>query len=148
MTREQITPFVSAGSALTIVSFDRTTQAAAQEALEDRSLNLALRRRRIRSEVLRIPLDANAATKAFLTDVIAALSGRRLIILAREVVRYPDALELIVHLCDLAEAARIIVIGEGAGIVSHPSASVHYLDDDGRENIEMLADALIMKEPG
>ena len=141
-----ISPWVKAGDALTIVSFDPTAQAAALEETEERSLNLALRRRRIRSEVLRIALDADAATKAFLTDVIAALAGRRLLLLVRELRRYPEIGELVEQLCDLAQSARVIVIGEEEVIrqATHDSVLFHHIGDDDRAHIEMLANALVV----
>lgn len=143
-----VTPFVQVGNALIIVSFDRGTQAAALETAEDRSLNLALRRRRVRSEMLRIPLDADESTKAFLTDVVGALSGRRLLILARDLSQIPEASQLAKRLCDLAESAYVIVVGEVETSFAHPSALVYHLQREDRESIEMLADALIIPQAG
>jgi hypothetical protein len=145
---DALKPWIGAGEALTIVSFDVSGDEAAREIQEERSLNLALRRRRVRSEVLRIPLQASAATKSFLADVIAALAGRRLLILARELPQYPDTLELMMHLCDLAKEAIVFVIGPGGDAITHPSASVYLLESDDHERIEMVADALILTQAG
>jgi len=145
---QAIQPWIAAGDALTIVSFDDSAEAAVRETKEERSLNLALRRRRVRSEVLRIPLEADAATKAFLTDVIAALAGRRILVLARKLQEYADARELVLHLCDVATEVLIVVVGSGADAITHPSVSIYQLEHDHREHIEMLADALIQTQPG
>jgi hypothetical protein len=138
--------WISAGEPLTIVSFDRSPHEAEREKDEDRSLNLALRRRRVRSEVLRIPLDASATVKAFLADVIAALAGRRILIVVRDLARDPDTIVLLEQLCELAGEVLVFFVGEKSATFSHPSALVFELENDERETIERLADALVRTE--
>ncbi len=132
---------------LTILSFDALPTAAQDEQREDRSLNLALRRRGVQSEVFRILLGADRAQESLLAELIAGLPPHPLVFLVRDHVEHPLVLRLLSEALLRGKAEILVAASSPPQLVSEGAERVSFyqLRADDRGEIEVLAQELQQK---
>ncbi len=130
------------GAPVTLLSFEA---AAAREAP---SLNLALRRRRVRSELLRAPLDPAPELREQLLALVAAQPGRALVVVTRRTHLYPLQRAAAEAVLALAPGAIVVCALEPFDAAVLPQArEVLCSFGDGELALEALADVLTGREP-
>jgi beta-N-acetylhexosaminidase len=133
---------------VTILSFEKKTdrETPGQEGIERFSLNLALRRRRVRSEVMRVPLDPSDAMIAHLQELITLQSDRELILLIRRAHVYEAQRRAIEMLLAHRPSALVISLAEPFDLALVPQARrVLCTFGECEATVEALADALVGK---
>lgn len=130
---------------VTVVSFEGdASDGIAAGAAERPSLNLALRRRRARSESLRVALEPDAAMLEMLLEVVRAQGARNLVVLARRAHLHAAQARAIDALLELAPDAIVVSALEPFDVPRFERArTVLATHGDEEPNLEALADALI-----
>ena len=129
---------------VTVVSFegDEDDGVAATSGVRP-SLSLALRHRRVRSELLRVPRDPDPEMLAMLLDVLAGQGSRALVIVARRAHLFAAQRDAIAELLEAAPHAIVISALEPFDVPSFGAArAVACTFDDGEAAMEALADVL------
>lgn len=129
---------------VTVISFEgAATDGVATIALDVPSLSLALRRRRMRSELLRVPLSPDRAMREMLGDVLAMQSQRNVVIVARRAHLFEAQRETIAEVLALAPHAVAISAREpfDIGILAGARGVLCSYGDEA-SSIEALADVL------
>jgi beta-N-acetylhexosaminidase len=129
---------------VTVVSFeDDAGDGVAANGGTRPSLSLALRHRRVRSELLRVPRDPDPAMRAMLLDVLAGQGSRALVIVARRAHLFAAQRDTIAELLAAAPHAIVISALEPFDVPSFGDARVVACSfDDGEAAMEALADVL------
>lgn len=129
---------------VSVVSFEGdATDGVAATAAETSSLSLALRRRRMRSELLRVPLEPDRAMRDMLAEVLARQSPRNVVIVARRAHLFEAQRETIADLLAFAPHAVAISAREPFDIDALARArGVLCSYGDETSSIEALADVL------
>ncbi len=132
---------LDAGVPVSLVSFEAATR-------EPPSLNLALRRRRFRSELLRAPLEPDAEMCEQLLALLAAQPGRQLIVVTRRAHLYPLQRVAAEAILALVPEALVVCALEPFDAGALPGArNVLCSYGDGEPSIEALADVLAGRIP-
>ena len=137
-------PILDPARAVTVVSFegDASDGIAATRA-ERPSLSAALRRRRYRSEVMRVPFEPDGDALSLLIDVLRAQGDRALVIVARRAHLYERQRVAIDALVGLARHAIVVSALEPFDVPALESASTLLCTfGDGEANVDALADVL------
>lgn len=137
---------------VTVVSFEGASgDGIAGGAAERPSLNLALRRRRVRSELLRVALEPDAQMREQLVNIIAAQNAqgaRNVIVLARRAHLHAEQRRAIDALLNVVPVAVVVSLREPFDIMCFPRAQrIACTFGDEATNIEALADVLIGRQP-
>lgn len=129
---------------VTVVSFEGNSSDGASDVRSERpSLSLALRRRRLRSEVMRVPLEPSAAMLDMLLEVVATQGERNVVAVARRAHLYPAqrrALGALFELVPGAVAVSALEPFDVPALCGARSVVCTYGDDEAA--IEALADVL------
>ncbi len=133
---------------VTVVSFEGVASDGVALVRSERpSLSLALRRRRLRSESMRAPLDPDGETLALLLDVLHAQRDRALVVVARRAHLYPRQRAAIDALLEIAPAAIVVSALEPFDVPALAGASILACTfGDEEANVEALADVLARGE--
>lgn len=136
---------IAAERPVTIVSFEGASQdGIASSAAQRPSLNLALRRRRVRSELLRVALDPDGPMIEGLAQVVQAQPTHTLVMLARRAQLHTAQLAAIDALLGIVPDARVVSMLEPFDVPAFARArNVACTFGDEVTNIEALADALV-----
>jgi beta-N-acetylhexosaminidase len=128
---------------VTVVSFEGDTSDGIASNGERPSLSLALRRRRVRSELLRVALEPDDAMRDMLLEVVRAEGERQVIVVARRAHRYAAQCRAIDGLLDVAPHAIVVSALEPFDdeALGRAQTLVRTYGDE-TANIEALADAL------
>jgi beta-N-acetylhexosaminidase len=131
-------------AAVTVVSFEGAADDGIAASDGERpSLSLALRRRRMRSELLRVPLEPDRAMREMLLDVVSMQGARNVVVVARRAHLYPAQREAISALLEIAPHAVAISAREPFDIDGLARArGVLCSFGDEESSIEALADVL------
>ena len=122
------------GSAVSVISFEQD---------EPASLSSALRRRRLKSEIMRVGLDPSEEDSALLEMVLRVLSARPVVILARRAHLHPQQVRAIERILETAPNAVVISAREPYDAALFPQAhNVACIYDDGQASLEGLADTM------
>jgi beta-N-acetylhexosaminidase len=135
---------VDAALPVTVVSFEGDVSDGIAASNGDRpSLSLALRRRRVRSELLRVALEPDDAMREMLLEVVRAQGDRQVIVVARRAHRYAAQGRAIEGLLDVAPHAIVVSALEPFDDLALARAEtlVRTYGDESA-NVEALADAL------
>ncbi len=134
----------AAGEALTVVSFEGTRYDGAAGAQHDgASLSLALRRRRVSSESLRVPLAPDDAMLEQLLDLIGAQPERRLALVMRRAHLHAAQRRALDALLAVAPDALVVSALEPFDVACVPAArNVVCCYGDDEATFEALADVL------
>ena len=135
---------VDAERPVTVLSFEGATgDGIATGASERPSLNLALRRRRVRSELLRIPLAPERGTLETLLDVIRGQGARPLVILIRRAHLHAGQRAVVAGLLAAFPEAIVVSMLEPFDVACFPQArNVACCFGDEVTSVEALADVL------
>jgi len=136
---------VDPGQPITIVSFEgAVADGIAGGDAKRPSLSLALRRRRVRSELLRVALDPDEAMLETLLEVAQAQGDRQFVIVARRAHRHAAQQRAIDGLLDVAPDAIVVSALEpfDVAVLSRAHTLVCTYGDEVA-NTEALADALM-----
>jgi beta-N-acetylhexosaminidase len=130
---------------VTVVSFEGVAgDGIAAAARERPSLSLALRRRRARSELMRVALDPDAAMLEMLVDVVRAQGARNVVVLARRAHVHPAQARAIDALLEIAPHAVVVSMLEAFDVPLFARArTVLATHGDEEPNVEALADLLM-----
>jgi len=129
---------------VTVVSFEGiSSDGIAQHGGERPSLSLALRRRKFRSELLRVPLEPDAEMGAMLLDLLAAQGDRNIVVMTRRAHLYPGQRDLIAGV--VARFAHTVGVSalepfDAAGLACARGVACTFDDNDAA--IDALADVL------
>ncbi len=138
-------PRIVAGSAATVISFEGGSgDGVAASSGERPSLSAALRRRRVRSEAMRVPLDPSPGAVEALLDVLGDQPGRSLAIVTRRAHLYAGQRATIGAL--LAAFPHAIVVSALEPYDLAASAAARHVActfGDDATTIDALADALV-----
>jgi beta-N-acetylhexosaminidase len=129
---------------VTVVSFEGDASDGVASGRSERpSLSAALRRRRYRSEVMRVPYEPDADALGLLVDVLRAQGDRALVIVARRAHLYERQRSAIEALVGLARHAVVVSALEPFDVPVLESASTLLCTfGDGEASIDALADVL------
>jgi beta-N-acetylhexosaminidase len=129
---------------VTIVSFEGTTDEGAQgRHIDHTSLNMALRTRRFRSEVLRVPLEPAGEIVEHLVALVRAQAGRQFVFLLRRAYWYAAQCVAIEALLAVAPDALVVALREPFDAIRVPQARrLVCTYDDGEMSVDALADAI------
>ncbi len=129
---------------VTVVSFEGNASDGVADVRGERpSLSLALRRRRLRSEVMRVPLEPSAAMLDMLLEVVRAQGERNVVAIARRAHLYPAQQRALGALFELAPGAVAVSALEPFDVPALGGArSVVCTYGDDEAAIEALADVL------
>ncbi|MGP6157270.1 MAG: beta-N-acetylhexosaminidase [Vulcanimicrobiaceae bacterium] len=128
-------------AAATVISFEPATR-------EPVSLSSALRRRRVRSELLRAPLEPDAEMREQLTALLAAQPGRQLVVVTRRAHLFPlqqAAAEALLALSPDAILVCALEPFDAAALARARNVLCSYGDDEAA--VEALADVLAGRVP-
>jgi beta-glucosidase-like glycosyl hydrolase len=133
---------------VTIVSFEgAASDGVATNATERPSLNLALRRRRMRSELLRVPLRPEPAMLETLLDVLRGQAERTLVVLTRRAHLHAAQREGVSALLAAVPEALVVSMLEPFDAACFPQARhLACCFSDEVTSIEALADVLAGRE--
>jgi len=110
------------------------------------SLAFALRRRRVRAEAMRVPLDPSPAEAGAIVDVLGGQPGRTFIALARRARLHAGQTELLRCIAGLDGATLGIAVLERSDAPRLAGfGAVGTTGDDGATSIEALADRLVAR---
>ncbi len=129
---------------VTIVSFEGAADdGIAQTAVRRPSLNLALRRLRMRSELLRVPLAPEPEMLETLLDVVRGQPARALVVLTRRAHLHAAQIEAVAALLRAAPACVVVSMLEPFDVACFPQApNVACCFGDEVTSVEALADVL------
>jgi beta-N-acetylhexosaminidase len=129
---------------VTVVSFEgAASDGIARSRAERPSLSLALRRRRYRSELMRVPLDPDPETIALLLDVLRAQGDRALVVIARRAHRHPLQAAAVTALTGVSPHAIVVSALEPFDVPLFADANVVLCTfGDEAANVAALADIL------
>lgn len=130
---------------VTVVSFEGDAgDGVAANAAQRPSLSLALRRRRMRSELLRVPLEPDAAMREMLLEVLAAQGPRGIVLVARRAHRYAAQRATLAALLAAAPHAVAVSALEPFDVpLLRGARGVACTFDDGEASVDALADVLV-----
>jgi hypothetical protein len=130
---------------LSIISFDVSRDSATKEQSEDRSLNLLLRRRRLRSEIFRLALSPTDDQLELLAEILANGPSRPMVFLARHIEHYPAQQNAIARIAPYGTEVLIVLIGSSLQAWSDVTIQAEWmtLASDDTENIMCLAEKLL-----
>ncbi len=136
---------LEAAQPVTVVSFEgASSDGIAASAAERPSLSLALRRRRAKSELMRVPLDPEPAMLDMLAEVVRAQGPRNLVVLARRAHLHVAQARGIDALLEIAPNAIVVSMLEPFDVPLFARArTVLATHGDEEPNLEALADALM-----
>ena len=140
-------PVLRADVPVAVVSFEGAAHDGIGSVREDGSLSLALRRRRRRSELLRVPLEPDAAMSEHLRSLLALQPERELVLVVRGAARRPAQRQAVDVLLAAFPHALVVVAAEPfdvAYLARAPRVVCSY--DDGEPMLEALADVLTGKQ--
>jgi beta-N-acetylhexosaminidase len=121
---------------VTVVSFEGAAR-------EPGSLNLALRRRRLRSELLRAPLEPDAEMSEQLVALLAAQPGREVVVVTRRAHVFGLQRRAVEAILAIAPEAVIVSVLEPFDVLALPQArNVLCAYGDCEPTVEALADVL------
>ncbi len=137
-------PVLDPARPVTVVSFEGDGSDGVAAARNERpSLSAALRRRRYRSEVMRVAFEPDPDALALLIDVLRAQGDRALVIVARRAHLYEGQRAAIDALVGLAKHAIVVSALEPFDVPALESASTLLCTfGDGEASIDALADVL------
>jgi beta-N-acetylhexosaminidase len=128
---------------LTVISFEGVARTGVEGVTGRPSLSLALRRRAVRSELLRVELEPDADMVDNLVSLLAMQPGRRLLLLARAALRHPGQRSALQTLLRAAPDATVVALAEPFDALAVPAAqTVLCTYGDGELAIDALADVL------
>ncbi|MGH7708563.1 MAG: glycoside hydrolase family 3 protein [Vulcanimicrobiaceae bacterium] len=129
---------------VTIVSFAGADAVDADELAGDRiTLNLALRRRRIRSESMRAPLDPTPEMTAHLCELVELQPRRTVVVAMHRAHLYDRQRETVAALLAIAPDAHVVSLAEPFDVICVPQArNVLCSYGDDPVSIEALANVL------
>jgi beta-N-acetylhexosaminidase len=129
---------------VTIVSFEgAASDGIATAAAERPSLNLALRRRRMRSELLRVPLEPEPEMLETLLDVVRGQAARTLVVLTRRAHLHAAQQDAVRALLAAVPEALVVAMLEPFDAACFPQArNVACCFSDEITSVEALADVL------
>ena len=129
---------------VTVVSFEGDASDGVTAARDERpSLSAALRRRRFRSEVMRVPFEPDADALGLLIEVLRAQGDRALVIVARRAHLLDRQRSAIEALVGLARHAIVVSALEPFDVPALESASTLLCTfGDGEASIDAVADVL------
>ncbi len=129
---------------VTVVSFEGVAGDGIAAGVARPSLSLALRRRRLKSESMRVALEPDAAMVETLVDVVRAQGARDVVVLARRAHAHPAQRHAIEALLEVAPAAIVASTLEAFDVPCFTRArTVLATHGDEEPNLEALADALL-----
>jgi beta-N-acetylhexosaminidase len=139
-------------SAVTVISFEGALRDAAAgsggAASEPPSLSAALRRRRWKSEVMRVPLDPDADDLELLLDHVRRLGEREFVLVTRRADLHPAQRNAVARILMLAPHALIVSAREPYDALLWPAAlRVACCYGDDALAFEGLADVLAGRSP-
>jgi beta-N-acetylhexosaminidase len=130
---------------VTVVSFEGDASDGVADARGERpSLSLALRRRRVRSESMRVPLEPDDETISVLLDVLRAQGDRTIVLVARRADLRPTQARAIDAILDIASDAVGISALEPFDLFALARARAivcSFGDDDA--NVDAIASVLV-----
>jgi len=133
---------------VTVVSFEGVAGDGIAAVARRPSLSLALRRRRVKSESMRVALDPDAAMIEALVDVVRAQGSRDVVVLARRAHAHPAQRHAIDALLEVAPEAIVASTLEAFDVPCFARArTVFATHGDEEPNLEALADALLAPSP-
>jgi beta-N-acetylhexosaminidase len=134
----------------TVVSFEGVAgDGIAAAGAERPSLSLALRRRRVKSESMRVPLEPDAGMLELLLDVVRAQGPRDVVVLARRAHAHPAQRHAIAALLETASDAIVASVLEPVDVPQFARARTLFVTHGDEEpNLEALADALLAPSTG
>ncbi|MBD5604037.1 MAG: hypothetical protein IAI48_02955 [Candidatus Eremiobacteraeota bacterium] len=137
-------PRLDAAQPVTVVSFEgELADGIARSRSERPSLGLALRRRRYRAEVMRVPLEPDDGAVTLLIDVLRAQGKRALVVVARRAHLHPSQRTAIEALVAFARHAIVVSALEPFDVpVLEAAATLVCSFGDEAANVEALADVL------
>ncbi len=129
---------------VTVVSFEGGQGDGVAAAVSERpSLSLALRRRRLRSELMRVALEPDSELLETLLEVLRAQGTRNVVVLARRAHVHPAQQHAIGAILDVAPDAIVVSALEAFDVPCFGRArTVAATHGDEEPNVEALADAL------
>jgi beta-N-acetylhexosaminidase len=128
-----------ASAPVTVVSFEEADRP---------SLSLALRERRVRSEMLRVPLDPSAMMIEQLVALAPAQRGRRFLLLIRRAATHPAQRAALEALLAVVPDAILVALHEPFDAASFPQArTILCTYGDEAVAIDALADVLTGRSP-
>jgi beta-N-acetylhexosaminidase len=131
------------GSAATVISFESTAADGVGD-VERASLNAALRRRGVKSEIMRVPVAPVAADVRLLLSVVEGLAPRDFVIVTRRADLYPAQRSAVEQLLERRPGAIVISAREPYDAELFASAaSVACIYGDQAVSFEGLADAMV-----
>jgi beta-N-acetylhexosaminidase len=135
---------LEAGEAVTVISFDAAAASGADDrASEEATLNLSLRRRRVRSESLRVPAEPTPEMIEHLLAVVTAQRSRRVVLQAAGAVRFPEQRAALDALLGDVPDAIVALMREPFDAVVLPAARIVLCAYGANEVcVEALADVL------
>jgi beta-N-acetylhexosaminidase len=130
---------------VTVISFEGdASDGVARVRAERPSLSLALRRRRVRSEQMRVALEPEGDTLALLVDVLGSQHERAFVVVARRAHLHPQQVRAIDTLLEFAPDAIVVSALEPYDVPLLDRASVLLCTfGDEEANVEALADVLV-----
>jgi beta-N-acetylhexosaminidase len=128
---------------VTVISFEGVARTGVEGVMGRPSLSLALRRRAVRSELLRVELEPDAEMVENLVSLLAMQPGRRVLLLARAAIRHAGQRRALQALLRVAPAATVVALAEpfDAQVVA-AAQRVLCTYGDGELAIDALADVL------
>ncbi|HEY4440914.1 MAG TPA: beta-N-acetylhexosaminidase [Candidatus Elarobacter sp.] len=121
-------PRLADGAAVTVLSFEGTAvdnaaaSGARARAVEQPSLSSALRRRRWKSEVMRVPLDPDAGDVDLLLEHVERLGDREFVVVTRAAHLYPAQREAVARILAVVPEALIVSAREPYDAALWPQA--------------------------
>lgn len=126
-----------------VLSFDAMRDAAERESREDRSLNLLLRQRKVRSEIFRLQLDPAPADVELLATIFESTPPRPLIVIARDPKRFPAQEQAIRRFREFATAFILVRVAPQDAPAEGKAATLLFdIPADDAPNMHALADAI------
>jgi beta-N-acetylhexosaminidase len=134
---------------VTVVSFEGVAgDGIAAAARERPSLSLALRRRRARSELMRVALDPDGPMLEMLLEIVRAQGARNVVVLTRRAHLHPAQVRAVDALLEIAPHAVVVSMLEAFDVPFFERArSVLATHGDEEPNVEALADLLLERAP-
>ena len=142
-------PRIDRDRPVTVISFEGdVSDGIAKSSSQRPSLSLALRRRRAKSELMRVPLAPDDAMLEILLEVARAQGDRQFVLVARRAHRYPAQSRALDALLSVAPDAIAVSALEPFDLeaLSRAHALVSTNGDEAA-NLEALADLLVGKAP-
>ena len=134
---------------VTVISFEgNASDGIATSAAERPSLSLALRRRRMKSELMRVPLDPSDEMIESLLEIVRAQGERQFVVLARRAHRFPEQRRTLAALFALVPQAIAVSMLEPFDVEFLAGArAALWTHGDEEIDIAALADLLAGSAP-